>query len=69
MAAGVMDQSIRALEPFRGGGLHAAMYAVPILVSLLALVLFGASRTVQKDIEALHAWTVDELQTVPLVRR
>jgi predicted MFS family arabinose efflux permease len=68
-AAGVIDQSTRALEPFRGAGLHAAMYVVPILVSLLALVLFGASRTVQKDIEALHAWTADELEAVPLVNR
>ena len=68
-AAGVMDQSIRALEPFRGAGLHAAMYVVPILVSLLALVLVGASRTVQKDIEALHAWTADELQAVPAINR
>ena len=68
-AAGVMDQSIRALEPFRGTGLHAAMYVVPILVSLLALVLFGASRTVQQDIETLHAWTADELQAIPLISR
>jgi MFS family permease len=66
---GVVDQSIRALEPFRGAGLHAAMYVVPILVSLLALVLFGASRTVAKDIEALHVWTADQLQAVPLIKR
>jgi hypothetical protein len=67
--AGVTDRSIRALEPFRGAGLHAAMYVVPILVSLLALVLFGASRTVTKVIEALHVWTADELQAVPLINR
>jgi MFS family permease len=67
--AGVIDQSIRALEPFRGAGLHAAMYVIPILVALLALVLFAASRTVQKDIEALHAWTADELQAVPIINR
>ena len=30
------------------------MYAIPILVVLLALVLFAASRTVRKDIEALR---------------
>jgi predicted MFS family arabinose efflux permease len=68
-AAGVMDQSIGALEPFRGAGLHAAMFVVPILVSLLALVLFGASRTVGRDIEALRAWTADELQAVPVINR
>jgi predicted MFS family arabinose efflux permease len=66
-AAGVMDQSIRALEPFRGVGLHAALYVVPILVSLLAVVLFGASRTVQKDIDALHAWAADELEAVQAI--
>jgi predicted MFS family arabinose efflux permease len=68
-AAGITDQSIRALEPFRGAGLHAAMYVIPILVSLLALVLFGASRTVRKDIEALHAWTAGQFQAVPLINR
>ena len=67
IAAGVTDHSTRALEPFRGVGLHAAMYVIPILVSALAVVLFGASRTVGKDIEALHAWTADELQAIPLV--
>jgi MFS family permease len=59
-AAGVTDHSIRALEPFRGAGLHSAMYIIPILAALLALVLFAASRTVRKDIEALHAWTFRE---------
>ncbi len=68
VAAGAADQSSRGLEPFRGAGLHAAMYVVPILVSVLALVLLGASRTVRKDIEALHSWTADELQAVPLVQ-
>ena len=56
-AAGVTDHTIKALEPFRAAGLHNAMYAIPILAVLLALVLFAASRTVKKDIEALHAWT------------
>ena len=64
-AAGVTDHSIGALEPFRGAGLHAAMYVIPGLAALLALVLFGASRTVGKDIEALHAWTADGLETGP----
>ena len=34
------------------------MYAVPMLAVLLAIVLYAASRTVRKDVEALHAWTV-----------
>ncbi|HEX6100146.1 MAG TPA: MFS transporter [Thermoanaerobaculia bacterium] len=37
------------LEPFRGAGLHSAMYAVPVLSTLLALVLFAATRTVARD--------------------
>lgn len=39
------------LEPFRGAGLHAAMYAVPVLSVLLAIVLFAATRTVARDME------------------
>ena len=57
-SAGVVEHTTAALEPFRASGLHAAMYVVPALVVLLALVLFAASRTVRKDIEALRAWTV-----------
>jgi MFS family permease len=57
LAAGVTDLSGRALEPFRAAGLHSAMYAIPILAVFLALVLYAASRTVRKDIDALHAWT------------
>ena len=37
------------------------MYVIPALAGLLAVVLFGASRTVRKDIETLRAWTVDTL--------
>jgi MFS family permease len=39
------------LEPFRGEGLHSAMYLVPVLSVVLALVLFAATRTVGKDME------------------
>jgi hypothetical protein len=47
---------LRALEPFRADGLHTAMYIVPILAVMLALVLFAASRTVRTDVEKLQAW-------------
>jgi MFS family permease len=47
---------LRALEPFRAEGLHTAMYIVPILAVLLAIVLFAASRTVKKDVAKLQAW-------------
>jgi predicted MFS family arabinose efflux permease len=56
-AAGVTDHTMKALEPFRAAGLHSAMYAIPIFAVLLAIVLFAASRTVKRDIDALHAWT------------
>jgi predicted MFS family arabinose efflux permease len=47
---------LKALEPFRAEGLHTAMYIVPILAAVLAVVLFAASRTVKKDVEELQAW-------------
>ncbi len=47
---------LRALEPFRAEGLHTAMYIVPILAAVLAVVLFAASRTVKKDVGRLQAW-------------
>src|SRR5262249_24774360 len=40
-----------SLEPYRGQGLHSAMYLIPILSILLTLVLFAASRTVARDME------------------
>jgi len=47
---------VRALEPFRADGLHTAMYIVPVLAAILAVVLFAASRTVKKDVAKLQAW-------------
>jgi predicted MFS family arabinose efflux permease len=47
---------LRALEPFRAAGLHTAMFIVPILAALLAVVLFIASRTVKGDVERLQLW-------------
>jgi predicted MFS family arabinose efflux permease len=38
-----------ALEPFKGVGLHSAMYLVPVLSAILTLVLFAASRTIVRD--------------------
>ena len=32
------------------------MYIVPTLATILAAVLFAASRTVTKDVARLHAW-------------
>ena len=47
---------LRALEPFRAAGLHTAMYIVPTLAAILAVVLFAASRTVKNDVARLQAW-------------
>jgi hypothetical protein len=47
---------VRALESFRAEGLHTAMYIVPALAAILALVLFAASRTVKKDVARLQTW-------------
>ena len=47
---------LRALEPYRAQGLHTAMYIVPVLASILACVLFAASRTVTGDVKRLQDW-------------
>jgi MFS family permease len=49
---------LRALEPYRAQGLHTAMYIVPVLASILACVLFAASRTVTRDVKRLQHWAV-----------
>ena len=40
---------VTVLEPFKGAGLHSAMYLIPALSTLLTLVLFAASRTINRD--------------------
>ena len=54
---------LKALEPFRAEGLHTAMYIVPVLATILALVLFAASRTVKKDVEKLQTWMREPAKT------
>jgi MFS family permease len=54
---------LKALEPFRAEGLHTAMYIVPVLAAILALVLFAASRTVKKDVERLQTWMREPAKT------
>jgi MFS family permease len=43
-------------EEYRAIGLHHAMYVVPVLCVVLAVVLFIASRTVRGDMQRLAAW-------------
>lgn len=58
-ASGVTSLGHQALEPFRAAGLHSAMYLIPALSILLAVVLFAASRTVTKDREKIDRWMRD----------
>jgi hypothetical protein len=45
-----------ALEPFRAEGLHSAMFIVPAIAAVLAVVLYAASKTVKNDVARLRAW-------------
>jgi MFS family permease len=45
LQAGALEMT----EAFKAAGLHSAMYATPILAVAAALVLFAASRTLEKD--------------------
>lgn len=51
-AAGATDMT----EQFKATGLHSAMYVIPLICALLAVVLFAASRTVSADMEKLRKW-------------
>ncbi len=59
MTAGVVAFTKDTLEPFRAAGLHSAMYLVPVLGGLLALVLIAASFTVRNDMDKLHRWMLE----------
>ncbi|MCY7348384.1 MAG: hypothetical protein LH614_19485 [Pyrinomonadaceae bacterium] len=61
--AGITEFSAAALEPFRAAGLRSAMYLVPILSGILTLVLFAASRTVEKDVGKIQIWMRENSQT------
>lgn len=50
-AAGIVDMSPSALEPFKAAGLHSAMYVVPALCVLLAVVMLAAARSISKEAE------------------
>ena len=55
-AAGVTVITPAALEPFRGPGLHTAMYVVPILNLALTACMLIAAKTVPADIAKMQAW-------------
>ena len=56
LAAGATDLTEEGLKPYAPQGLRSALYILPLLNLLLALVLFAASRTVTKDMEKLQRW-------------
>jgi MFS family permease len=58
-AAGVTDTAGPAMEPFKGVGLHQAMYVIPVLNLTLTLCMFAASRTVPRDIKNFRNWMRD----------
>jgi MFS family permease len=64
--AGIAEFTQKAMEPFRAEGLHNAMYIVPILGVLLALVLWAGSRTVKRDMERLQKWMRESCSDVPV---
>jgi hypothetical protein len=49
-------QLAAGLDPFRAEGLHSAMFIVPAIAAVLAVVLFAASRAVRNDVGRLRAW-------------
>lgn len=55
-AAGVTDLTIANLEPFKAAGLQSAMFVVPFLIVLLALTLWAASRTIEREMVSLRLW-------------
>ncbi len=51
-------------EAFKATGLHNAMYAIPVLAVVAALVLFAASRTMDKDVRKQEL-TAPEILSLP----
>jgi MFS family permease len=64
-AAGVTETTFEALRPFAPQGLHSALFIIPVLGFLLALVLFAGSRTVTKDMDRLQRWMREAADKTP----
>jgi MFS family permease len=67
-AAGMGELTPAALEPFRGAGLHQAMYVIPLLNLVLTVCMFVASRTVPRDIERLQRWMRESSAQAPAAK-
>ncbi|MEN3331809.1 MAG: hypothetical protein V7641_1174 [Blastocatellia bacterium] len=66
-AAGVTEFTFETLKPFEGQALHSALFIIPVLGFLLALVLFAGSRTVTKDMDRLQRWMHEAADKTPTV--
>ena len=66
-AAGVTETTFEALRPFAPQGLHSALFVIPVLGLLLAVVLFAGSRTVTRDMERLQRWMREAADKTPRV--
>jgi len=55
-AAGVVEFTTASLEPFKAQGLQSAMFVIPCLIVLLAVTLYAASRTIEREMTALRTW-------------
>lgn len=52
-SAGVSDVSAASFEPFRGEGLHDALFIIPAICVVLSIVLFAAARALGRDHEKI----------------
>jgi MFS family permease len=48
--------AVTMTEQFKATGLHHAMYVIPLLCLLLAVVLLAAARAMPRDVERLRRW-------------
>jgi MFS family permease len=65
VAAGVTETTPAALEPFRGAGLHQAMFVIPMLNLALTACMLVAAKTVPRDIAKLQAWMRESAAKAP----
>ena len=48
--------AVAMTEQFKAAGLHQAMYLIPLLCLVLAIVLLAAARAMPRDVERLRRW-------------
>ena len=51
--------SLQMQESFKAAGLHAAMFIIPLIAGMCALVLYAGSRTVAGDVQRLRSRSAD----------